>query len=830
MKIRAERVFFFALIVITCTYGADTTKFVYNDFGDLSNWQLNGVSSGATDADGKKVLRMTESKEYQSGSAFIKESQKLVSDKGFLASFSAYFSFQITNNNGKTEKDGAGADGIAFVVQTIANNVGSNGQGLGYEGIQQSLGIEFDTWENGDTVDDPNGNHSGIDINGDINSIKTLNEKARFNNGAIWYTWVDYDGDNQNLEIRYDTVNMRPSQPKMTYKINLPAILVQENAYVGFTSATGASYSIHDILSFKFVNKFQPFGYHISISATPDTIVSALDSVHLLATVYDVNNVLRPDSAKNTEWTIISNSGNSSNVLKSRKGSDVLLIPEVDNSQIKVQAKAIVNDQVLTDTITIYVKQKQTGSFSLSINPDTLVSVYDSVHLIALIRDSRNLSQPDLAQKTKWTIIDLGGNPLSILKSGQGADVLLIPEIAFTQVKIEAKVIINDLILVDTLSITIKADAPFRLVIESTPITNDTSLLRHPKPVELVTLNNLSDSVYVYAVVRDKWGNFCRMSDSIRTVWTVLNGAQFISVAGIEQKKYQGKIKGTGIEGDASVEASENGLIKDTVMVRFNVPVVIPSGGPSLLRAVYIPGSGINSKGILQLTFSESVDISMLLKTLPKTALKYISSQGISSTTILDGSTFNTKSIEQFGKTITIQLGSGESGIIPDKDSIQLISGTVNSNGESPDINSGKKVKIEIQEGTISVRISSNPVRLDRDLLTTLPPRVIDTYKNVIGSNARGMIIAIHSTVPLKSNNGNYGTAVVYDAVGNLVVKSLQLLKANDNSLTEYAIFWNGKNRNNRTVGAGTYLMVISATDIKEIAHSMRSKIGIAQH
>lgn len=821
MKIRAENAFLLALVVITSIYGADTTKFVYTDFSDLSSWQVNGGSAGATNTDDKKVLRLTVSKDYQSGSAFIKESQKLVSDKGFLASFSAYFSFQITKNDGLKESDGTGADGIAFVVQTVANNVGTTGQGLGFEGIERSLGIEFDTWENGDTVGDPNGNHAGIDINGNIRSIKTLNEKTRFNNGAIWYAWVDYDGDNQNLEVRYDTVDVRPAQPKLTSKINLPGLLVQENAYVGFTSATGGAYSIHDILSFKFINRFQPFGYRISISATPDTIVNVSDSVHLLATVYNANDIIQPDSAKNTEWSVISNVGNPSSVLKSKKGSEVLLIPEVDSSQIKIQAKVIVNNQLLVDTITIYVKAKLNESLFLSINPDTLVSVYDSVHLVASIRDSKNSSQPDLAQKTKWTIIDAGGNPSGILKSDLGANVLLIPEIAFSQVKIEARAAVNNQILIDTVTISVKAGVPYKLVIESAPVTNDTSLLRHTKPVDIITLNSI-DSAFVYAVVRDKWGNYCRMADSIKTLWSVINGSKVVSATGIEQKKYKGKIKSAGVGGDASVEASESGLIKDTLTVK------IKGGGPSLIRAVYTPSSGSN-KGVLQLTFSEPVDLDMLLKTLPQTALKYFSSQGVSSTVILAGSTFNSKASEQFGATVTIQLGSGESGIIPDKDSVQLISGTVNKQGEIPNVISGGKVLVEMANGTISITISSNPVKLDKDLSSTLPPRILNTYKNVIGGNAKGMIIAVHSTVPLKEFNGNWGTAVVYDAVGNLVVKDLEILKANDNSLTEYGAFWDGKNRNGRTVGAGTYLLVISITDIKGVTRSLRSKIGIAQ-
>jgi hypothetical protein len=818
MKIRAKNVFLFALIIITCTYGADTTKFVYHDLNDLSMWQLNGVSSGATNTDGKKVLRITESKEYQSGSAFIKESQKLVSDKGFLASFSAYFSFQITKNNGKTEKDGAGADGIAFVVQTIANNVGTNGQGLGYEGIKRSLGIEFDTWENEDTVDDPSGNHLGVDIDGDIKSIKTLNEKTTFNNGAIWHAWVDYDGDNQNLEIRYDTIDNRPVQPKMSYKINLPEILVQENAYIGFTSATGASYSIHDILSFKFVNKFQPFGYRISISATPDTIINALDSVHLLATIY-MNNILQPDSAKKTEWTIISNGGNPSSILKSKNGPDVLLVPEIENSQIKVQASAVINAQTLFDTIVIHVKQKQAGSFSLSINPDTLVSVYDSVHLIASIRDSKNVFQPDLAQNTKWTILDNGGNPQSILTSGQGSDVLLIPEIAFSRVRIEAKTIIGNQILVDTVTITTRADAPYRLFIESSPINNDTSLLRHPKPVESVTLNNLPDSVYIYAVVRDKWGNYCRMSDSIKTVWKVINGAEFISAFGTEQKKYQGVIKSTGIEGDASVEASENGLIKDTVLVKIKSLVIT-----KIVVKDHSTGKTVDSIFIKK-NESRIFDVYGLINgSDPSNANSWVL---VNANWSLSDSIRNVKNMPVQGSSswefIPTTNGNGTLKITSSQYT------TVNEINIPVVITTGAP-SIENQDGAISVRISSNPVRLDRDLSTTLPPKVLNTFKNVIGGNAKGMIIAVHSTVSLKQVNGNFGTAVVYDAVGNLVVKDLQLIKANDNSLTEYGIYWNGKNRNNRTVGAGTYLMVISITDTKEKSRSIRSKIGIAQY
>ena len=36
-----------------------------------------------------------------------------------------------------------------FVLQTVSSNVGGVGGGMGYVGIPNSVGIEFDNWNNG---------------------------------------------------------------------------------------------------------------------------------------------------------------------------------------------------------------------------------------------------------------------------------------------------------------------------------------------------------------------------------------------------------------------------------------------------------------------------------------------------------------------------------------------------------------------------------------------------------------------------------------------------------------------------------------------------------
>ena len=151
----------------------------YENFSDISAWQLNGVTPSLTPNE-HNVLRLTRQLS-QSGSAFLKNPIPLTDGQGFKASFSAAFGFKMSYPIGISDQDGKGADGLVFVVQTMESSVGGNGGGIGYEGIQRSLGVEFDTWNNG-SVDGHNGNHIGINIDGDMDSIARLAVPRRFNN------------------------------------------------------------------------------------------------------------------------------------------------------------------------------------------------------------------------------------------------------------------------------------------------------------------------------------------------------------------------------------------------------------------------------------------------------------------------------------------------------------------------------------------------------------------------------------------------------------------------------------------------------------------------
>ncbi|MBL4573273.1 MAG: PEP-CTERM sorting domain-containing protein [Gammaproteobacteria bacterium] len=235
---------------------AMAAPFTYSDFSDTSELQLNG--SAAAPLGPNNALRLTNSTS-QSGSAFRTNAIALNSN----VSFSTAFQFRISDPVGSSDSDGQGADGLVFVVQTVANNVGGSGGGIGYQGISNSVGIEFDTWNNG-AWDDYNGNHVGINTNGNINSVVQANigtsNPGRLNNGAVWNAWVDYDGLNNLLEVRLSDGILRPVASLLSYTVDLTAILGSTNAFVGFTSGTGSAGGDHDILNWTFSDSFQPIG------------------------------------------------------------------------------------------------------------------------------------------------------------------------------------------------------------------------------------------------------------------------------------------------------------------------------------------------------------------------------------------------------------------------------------------------------------------------------------------------------------------------------------------------------------------------------------------
>lgn len=223
----------------------------YTDFSSVAGLTLNNNAAQVGN-----VLRVTPAGYYKSGSAFSTSTVSLASN----ASFSTFFQFRFTSPGGACDGQGCGADGLVFTVQTVGNNVGGAGSGIGYAGINHSVGIEFDTWNNGGG-DHNSSNHIGIDINGNVNSTVLAEvTEADMNAGDIWNVWVDYDGSTNLLEARMNRSGVRPTNAILSLTRNLAADLGTTNAFVGFTSGTGAAFANHDILSWTLEDRFAPIG------------------------------------------------------------------------------------------------------------------------------------------------------------------------------------------------------------------------------------------------------------------------------------------------------------------------------------------------------------------------------------------------------------------------------------------------------------------------------------------------------------------------------------------------------------------------------------------
>jgi hypothetical protein len=263
----------FRNVVKTCALGlclagagqTSATTIVFSDFSDLSPLQINGATtaihscaaSGAgstcatvTDFSGNKVLRLTNNLS-QGGSAFSTSAISLAAD----ASFSTAFRFRFSDlQNG-------GADGIVFTVQTVSNTSGGIGGGIGYQGLPNSVGIEFDNWFNAGF--DINENHVGINVNGSITSSPSLDLGTlgiNLDSGNILNAWVDYNGVTDLLEVRISSTAARPAAAQLSRTIDLVGVLGVTNAFAGFTSGTGAAGADHDILSWEFRSTFNPIG------------------------------------------------------------------------------------------------------------------------------------------------------------------------------------------------------------------------------------------------------------------------------------------------------------------------------------------------------------------------------------------------------------------------------------------------------------------------------------------------------------------------------------------------------------------------------------------
>ena len=248
------------LIVIGVTH-LHASSFNLHGFSDTATLSLNGTAVSVNTGEFQALRLATTS--GGTGSAFT-----LVQFP--ILYFQSHFAFRITEPSGSPDVMGSvGGDGFAFVIQAQGSSaLGGGGGFLGYDGITNCVAVEFDTWRNGGGVapqndlNDPDSNHIGITTGGSANhgvgAPDTGNVSPDFDDGNIYYAWIDYNGS--VLEVRVSPSANRPQTPDLTRDLNLMLQLDDvEKAFLGFTASTAAATANFDILYWQYSGSLTPF-------------------------------------------------------------------------------------------------------------------------------------------------------------------------------------------------------------------------------------------------------------------------------------------------------------------------------------------------------------------------------------------------------------------------------------------------------------------------------------------------------------------------------------------------------------------------------------------
>ena len=243
--------------IISVAAFAQTTS--YPNFKATTGLSLLGTAATTQTNDGT-VLRLTKAECCSAGSAFTTTAVpfQIAAD-----TFSTFFQFRITNTGGISP-----ADGIAFVIrQNGTAALGSTANSVGYDGIGNSLGIKFDTYQNDKEIND---NFVAIQTNGTLldeftqtpfgvsDCTKPVGLVGCMANGDLWSVWIDYDGVNLHIAVA-DASTTRPPD-LINAPLSLPTILHYTNAaFAGFTAGTGAAASRnHDIVNWIYYSTYNP--------------------------------------------------------------------------------------------------------------------------------------------------------------------------------------------------------------------------------------------------------------------------------------------------------------------------------------------------------------------------------------------------------------------------------------------------------------------------------------------------------------------------------------------------------------------------------------------
>ena len=197
-----------------------------------AGWTLNRLTTIADVPVTNNVLTLTGGGLGEARSFFL-------DSPVYIGHFTASYTFQ--------DIGGAGADGAVFVLQNSPvgpTALGGGGGGLGFAGISPSVGLEMNVYG-------PNTPGIAFRVNGATGGPYSATAPVGLASGHPLNCTVTYDGTTATLTM-VDTV--AGTSFTTNYTANLPSLVGQNTAYVGFTGASGGVASFIQISDFRFAN------------------------------------------------------------------------------------------------------------------------------------------------------------------------------------------------------------------------------------------------------------------------------------------------------------------------------------------------------------------------------------------------------------------------------------------------------------------------------------------------------------------------------------------------------------------------------------------------
>ncbi|WP_163836140.1 retention module-containing protein [Spartinivicinus ruber] len=228
-----------------------------------SNTQtFNALKDAVNNPDGS--IQLTAEENNKHGTAWSEEKIDLTKD--------FTLNFQLNFGN----KDSDGADGIVFVLQNNEKGieaVGKSGGGLGFEGLENSFGVEFDTWKNETDHDE---DHAAFVNGGYVKHDKELTTLQQLDNIE--------DGKWHDVQITWDA-----SEQRITYKFTnqttgkeITDSIVRDivnkdlggsaEAWFGFTASTGGSNNTQSVRNVELHNSTISLDIKVAVTDDSETL------------------------------------------------------------------------------------------------------------------------------------------------------------------------------------------------------------------------------------------------------------------------------------------------------------------------------------------------------------------------------------------------------------------------------------------------------------------------------------------------------------------------------------------------------------------------------